>query len=153
MVSLVAESMSSTHNSSAAQGRLVNPSVPQFLHLHYRNAVEAHITQSVQVSWGFSENTHANHLVNIHEFYLSYHHSEEFLGKRKQLKSCDIVRLTLHDLRWTCKVWLGRKEVGGRSFCRTSENLTLPWMRQGSLQGFENKTSLPSLGLKWSLHL
>lgn len=36
------------------------------------------------------------------------------MGKRKQLKSCDIVRLTLHDLRWTCKVWLERKEVGGK---------------------------------------
>ena len=36
------------------------------------------------------------------------------MGKRKQLKGCDMVGLALHDLRYTCKVWLEREEAGGK---------------------------------------
>lgn len=39
--SLVADSMSSTFNSSIAPGKLPNPSVPQFPHLHQRDAAIA----------------------------------------------------------------------------------------------------------------
>lgn len=69
MASLVAEIMNSTFNSSATLGRLLNPSVPQFLHLHSGDAAaaEADITQFVQVVWGFNENMHVKHSENIQQ--------------------------------------------------------------------------------------
>lgn len=57
---------------------------------------------------------HVKPLVNIQQMLVVINYVTIQKSKRKQLKGCDMVRLALQDLRWTCRDCVKREEAGGK---------------------------------------